>query len=372
MTDREPLKEMFNAAAVNWMAGILSPILTGFDAKIWADRVSAGLAPLELTERVTHIAACLADVLPSDYPTALHNIETALGPPAAGGTADSGSFRVLPLLRHVSGHGLAYPELAVPALGRLTRHFSAEFDIRPFLAQHTTLTLEYMQRWTGDPDPRIRRLASEGSRPRLPWGMRLQAFVADPSPTLPILTALRDDPDPVIRRSVANHLNDIAKDHPQRVVALAKDWMDDATTERRALLRHALRTLVKQGDQGALAVLGFDTHAPVTLAAFALDRDTVQFGGGLRLAGTLIALEDAKLSIDYAIHHRKADGSLVPKIFKLTTKAVKAGERITLDKAHAIRPITTRRYYPGLHRVELLVNGHSVGSADFVLQMGGV
>jgi 3-methyladenine DNA glycosylase AlkC len=370
MIEREPLKEIFNASAVTWLADTIASVRPDFAPAPWVARIVEQLPPLALYERVDLIRKSLQTALPDDFPQALACIEAALGPPTpCGPTADSGQFRVLPLLRYISTHGLAYPEQAVPALGRLTRHFSAEFDIRPFLIAHQAYTLARMQQWADDPDARVRRLVSEGSRPRLPWGLRLQAFVADPEPTLALITLLRDDPDPVVRRSVANHLNDIAKDHPDRVAAVAQDWMTDADAPRRALLRHGLRTLVKRGHAGALAALGFATDAPVRLVQFSLDQAQVAFGDGVRFTATLVATGTARLSIDYAIHHRKSDGTQAPKVFKLTTRSVAAGESVRLEKRHALRPITTRRYYAGGHDVELLVNGHAVARATFDLVM---
>lgn len=210
---------------------------------------------------------------------------------------------------------------------------------------------------------------SEGTRPRLPWGMRLQALVEDPSPTLPLLEALKDDPEEYVRRSVANHLNDIAKDHPGVVVEVARRWWSEGDETRRRLVRHALRSLVKQGHPGALAVLGFG--APSVVVRWRADGVVVLGGAPLQLEAVLRSTSKKKqrLLVDFALHHQKANGKTSPKVFKWTERELAPGETVTLTKAHAMRPVTTRRYYPGLHAAELMVNGRSMGMVAFQLRV---
>jgi hypothetical protein len=170
---------------------------------------------------------------------------------------------------------------------------------------------------------------------------------------------------------VANHLNDITKDHPERGVAVLKEWLREPTPHREWIARHALRTLIKKGHPGALALLGFTLELPLRLARFSVESLEVTFGDSLKFAFEIESqgAEPLMLSIDYAIHHRKADGGLSPKVFKGVKRRIMPGERIQIERKHAIRPITTRRYYPGLHRVELLVNGQSLGQREFTLRM---
>jgi 3-methyladenine DNA glycosylase AlkC len=250
----------------------------------------------------------------------------------------------------------------------MTQRFTAEWAVRPFLLHHPRLSFATLARWTGDPSAHVRRLVSEGSRPRLPWGMQLKPLIADPSPTLPLLEALQDDPSAYVRRSVANHLNDIAKDHP----ALVADWLarhlPHAGPERRALLRHASRSLVKRGDAQGLAHWG--VGAPLRGdASLAIEPRRVALGGGIIITITLTsrARRPQALLVDYAVHHVKADGRSAPKVFKGWGLELAAGEERVLITRHALKPITTRRYYPGRHRVELLVNGRAVADAAFEL-----
>ena len=216
----------------------------------------------------------------------------------------------------------------------------------------------------------MRRLVSEGSRPRLPWGLRLQALVADPSPTLPWLQVLQDDPSAYVRRSVANHLNDIAKDHP----ALVADWLathlPGASAERAALLRHASRGLVKAGDAAVLAAWGLGAAFRGRLA---LDVSPTALAIGDVLAVTLdlqsTASTPQRLAIDYAVHHVKAGGHTTPKVFKGWVIDLAPGERRQLVKRHAMKPVPTRRYHPGAHAVDVRINGQVLAEAGFMLAL---
>jgi hypothetical protein len=217
----------------------------------------------------------------------------------------------------------------------------------------------------------VRRLASEGSRPRLPWGMVLKPLIEDPSPTLPLLRALQDDPSEYVRRSVANHLNDIAKDHPARVVQWLAEHLPDAPPARQALLRHASRTLIKQGHPGVLQAWGLGTPLRGEVA-FALAPARVALGGALQMDVVLRSTQrrgTQPLVIDYAVHHVKANGSTSPKVFKGWRCELAPGQTLQLSKKHSMKPVTTRRYHAGEHRIELLVNGKPVAEAAFELRL---
>lgn len=235
----------------------------GFDAQAFCHTALDGLAPLGLMDRGHKLAEALHAHLPGTFAQATDILLASLTPPLTG-TEDFGLgvFFYLPHTSFVARYGLDAAhnggddpfEVAMRAQHALTRRFSAEFSIRPFLVRDQTRTLARLLEWTTDPDPHVRRLCSEGSRPRLPWGMRLTAFVQDPGPVLPILERLKDDPSLYVRRSVANHLGDIAKDHPERVFALCQAWLDGASNERKWLIRHALRHPAGKGHPTALAL----------------------------------------------------------------------------------------------------------------------
>jgi hypothetical protein len=215
----------------------------------------------------------------------------------------------------------------------------------------------------------VRRLASEGSRPRLPWAAQLENLIRDPSPTLPLLRRLQDDPSAYVRRSVANHLNDIAKDHPQLIVQWLDEYLPGAPPQRRALLKHACRTLIKQGHPQVLKAwgLGKPLRGQATLA---LAPSTLAVGESLQLTVQLhsSAARVQTLLIDYAVHHVKASGATTPKVFKGWTLQLGAREQLTLHKRHSMREVTTRRYHPGRHEVDLRINGAIAARAFFQLK----
>jgi 3-methyladenine DNA glycosylase AlkC len=255
-------------------------------------------------------------------------------------------------------------------LRALTPRFSAEFAIRPFIVAHPELAFATLATWAQDPDEHVRRLASEGSRPRLPWGLRLQALVRDPAPTLALLRALQDDPSDYVRRSVANHLNDIAKDHPALVAQWVERHLVDATPARRALLRHACRTLIKRGDARVLKAWGLGQRFKGEVA-LALAPKRIALGNTVVLTATLqsTSAKRQRLAVDYAVHHVKASGETAPKVFKGWVLELAPHETRVLEKRHAVRPITTRRYHAGRHALDLRVNGQVLAECHFDLRL---
>lgn len=347
-----------------------------FGRKAFVRLATVGLEPLGLKARCEHIAEALRVALPLDFAEATSVLVGALAPQTKTDdlsvlrTSDSGvaGFVVWPLTIYVAHHGGSDPKRALASLREMTMRFSSEFAIRAFLTDHPVLTFSTLARWARDPNVHVRRLVSEGSRPRLPWGKRLDALVADPSPTLPLLEVLRDDPSEYVRRSVANHLNDIAKDHPVLFAEILESWMCDASVERKRLLAHASRTLVKSGDPRVLRAFGAH-RALEGQAALTLTPERVQLGEAVTVRIDLVSASTAtqKLVIDYVVHHVRANGTRSPKTFKGWTLSLGPGEIRSLERRHAIRPITTRRYYSGTHEIECRINGQSLARVPFDL-----
>ena len=371
----DPFKNLLNPDLVRACGGHLQRVWRGFDRAAFESQALRGLAALEMMARAMQIADALEATLPADFDRAAGIIESALAPAA---TDDALGFRTTeaglagwigwPLGEFIARRGLAMPERGLRALHALTQRFTSEFAVRPYLVEHFNLSLARLTAWTRDPSPHVRRWCSEGTRPRLPWGLRLQALVRDPRPTQPILLALMDDPSEYVRRSVANHLNDIAKDHPDQVA----DWLDahlpSASPARRALLRHASRSLVKQGHARTLRAWGLAGFRGEATLAVSPRRAAI--GGEWRLRLTLrsTAARPQRLAVDYVVHHVKANGSRSPKVFKGWVLALDAGESVTLEKRHSLRPVTTRRLHPGEHRIEIQVNGRVLAGAEVVLR----
>jgi 3-methyladenine DNA glycosylase AlkC len=252
----------------------------------------------------------------------------------------------------------------------LTQRFTAEFSIRPFIERYERETLALLRTWARDPDVHVRRLVSEGTRPRLPWAGRLPRFQRDPSPVLALLELLKDDPELFVRRSVANNLNDIGKDHPDVLVDVARRWMENASPARQALVRHALRSLVKQGHPGALQVLGFGQRARIVIEDVAIVPARVASGGKVAVAFAVrsTARKVQRILVDFRVHFVKANGKPTPKVFKLRVVDLPPDGRLPLRKTVSLADLTTRRHYPGRHAVDVVVNGTVVPIGAFVLK----
>ena len=326
------------------------------------------LAPFSLRERSDLLRDALLADLPGDYTSFAATIRAA-----ASGPAPFTGWLIWPVSTAIAVKGIeagtdAAFDDALGLLAELTGRLSSEFAIRILLEHDLDRALPVVLGWTASSDADVRRLASEGTRPFLPWARRVPGILAEPTATLPILHALYRDEDEVVRRSVANHLNDLSRQQPELVVATTAAWLADPDANTARLVRHALRTLVKRGNPAALAQLGFHA-ADVTVAGPVLNETNVPFGGTVNFTASIRndARVTTRLVVDYVMHHQKANGTLSGKTFKLTTLTLKPGEVVLLTKGHSLRAITTRRYYPGEHAVELQVNGVPSGKTPFTL-----
>lgn len=372
----EPFKNLMSPALVGHIGFHLNRHIKGFDAQGFARPIIEQLPALELKQRAQLIADHIHAALPADFPERRRILIACLHPnDHDSATRESGTeglcgWGIYPITMVVGQHHLSDFDDALELLRDMTKRGTSEFDVRPFIAADPERALTRIASWVNDPNMHVRRLVSEGTRPRLPWGMRLQPLVADPAPLLPILKALRDDPEEYVRRSVANNLNDIAKDHPDSIAALAQEWITEGGRTRERLLRHACRTLIKQGHAEALAAFGV-TPPALEVSELHLETPKVTFGGTLDFECQLTSTSahDQKLIIDYVLHFRKANGSLAPKVFKLKQCTLGAGHTLLIQRRHAIRPITTRVYQAGSQAVGLRINGQDYPASPFDLEM---
>jgi 3-methyladenine DNA glycosylase AlkC len=367
----EPLKDQVGPDVPAWIAAQLVTVDPSFDQAGFVARCVDGFENLELTPRARHISDALAEFLPDDRGVALRLIMTSLDPEHDADDRDGmEGFRYLPYVFFVADHGLDHFETAMAAQYELTKRFTAEFSIRSYLEHHPEATLARLHEWARDPDVHVRRLVSEGTRPRLPWAPRLRAFQEDPGPVVDLLELLKDDPEAYVRRSVANNLNDIAKDHPDLTVEIARRWWTDGDEQRRRLVRHGLRTLVKQGDPGALEVLGYVADSPIRVGPVRIEPERAAIGGKVRIEITLTNPSDADAGglVDLRVDFVKANGSTSPKVFKGAEVVIGPGDSATVRKTVSIAQHSTRTHYPGTHRVEVLLNGvvHDGGSFDVI------
>ena len=329
-----------------------------------------GFFALSYGDRAKQIVVALEEFLPQKFSDAVAILVASLGPAPTKDHLDGfDGFYVIPLTMYVARNGIGAPEEALPALYEMTKRFSAEGDIRPFLERHEKRTLAFLRELTRDPSPFARRLASEGTRPRLPLAGRLSQYQQDPRPVIALLDLLHDDPSLMVRRSVANNLNDISKDNPDIVVETLSRWQSERPSrELEWLTRHALRTLIKKDHGGALRLLGYSTKG-IEVRGFQLNRGRVSLGQSLTFSWVIEETAGAKqrLAMNYVVHFAKANGAQKPKVFRLPEKQLDPGGRLELQKTHKFLPYKNQSFYSGDHELELVINGVYYARALFIL-----
>lgn len=338
----EALKEQFGADVVRHIAQTL-PV----DTQAFTAECLDGLDDLELMARGRHVADVMRRHLAPDARQAVGQVSGAIGPALGFGYLAHSTF--------IATHGLPFFDESMAAQHRLTQAFTAEFSIRPFIVEYPE-TMATLGEWTRDPNEHVRRLASEGTRPRLPWAARLPAFQADPRPVIELIDRLKDDPSQYVRRSVGNNLNDISRDHPDVALAVASEWAPG----RPALVRRGLRTLIKAGDPAALAILGYGPSA-VTAQADLPAR--IRVGQSLSLIVELSGHD--RVLVDIRVHFPRSGGRFSAKVYR--GGEVEVLGRAQIRKTISFAPMTTRRHTPGLHRIEALVNGAAQPLGEFLL-----
>jgi 3-methyladenine DNA glycosylase AlkC len=373
----EPLKNLLGSAVPPYIAGMLHTAWPAFNPAAFLAAIRPGYEALELMQRGRRIAQAMRSHLPADYPQAAAILVASMGPAMALDTAGEpvagdrpySAFLYLSYSMYIAEQGLGHFEESMAAQHALTQRFTAEYCIRPYLNQYTQATLQRLMEWTGDASAHVRRLVSEGSRPRLPWAPRLRQFMQDPRPLLPLLERLRDDPSSYVRRSVANHLNDIGKDHPALLADVAREWLVGAPPARQRLVRHALRFAIKRGDPQALAALGMGHAVHLRVGDIHITPQRPRIGGKVRIDCVLHSSQPQaqKVLADLRVHYVKAHGGSSAKVFKLKTLEVPAHGAVALDKQLSLAQMTTRIHHPGIHKVELLLNGLAQPLGQFEL-----
>lgn len=363
MADEERflLKDMIDRPSVRSIFAAVASAEPAFDVEgAVADVFDESFVNLELKQRIRRIAQVLHRRLSRPYPEALRILVNAAGIVAGAG------FAGMAFNDFVEEYGTGDFEASISALAVFTRVVSAEFAVRPFIAADRERMLDVMLDWARDEDAALRRLASEGSRPRLPWGMGLRSLKDDPRPTRPILDALRHDPSEDVRRSVANHLNDISKDHPSYVVELLGEWQD-GSPEVREITKHALRTLLKQGDHGALNLFGFRPDVAVEVIELRVEPDPVTVGQSTRAYWLLVnkGPEVSAVIVDHAVSYHRAGKQPSRKVFKGSVLELEPGQELAQNRKLSLAQMSTRRIEPGPHRIEVQINGVVKAGVEF-------
>jgi 3-methyladenine DNA glycosylase AlkC len=361
MGDAPLLKDFIDRESVEAIVAAVVAEVEGVDS---AEMVAAILDDAwegrALKQRIRHIAVSIRAFLPDDYAEALAIMRKA------GEKVEADWMSVWAFNDFVEEYGVDDPDISLPALQQFTKLASAEFAVRPFIERYPERMATQMLAWARNSDAVVRRLASEGYRPRLPWGMGLPQLKKDPAPILPVLTVLRADPSETVRRSVANNLNDISKDHPDLIVELLAGW-SDGSSDMAALIKHALRTLIKKGHAGALDLLGFSPDPDVAVGRLLVDPRSVSIGGTVRMEVAIqsTASQRQPLMLDYAVIFQNVSGTGSRKVFKGKVVDLEPGESTQLRRNISLSPMSTRKILPGSHSVEIQVNGAVLGMARF-------
>ena len=367
--DEEPftLKEsLFNQDSVSGFAAAIQAVYPAFDVEAFLSSIFDEAWPdRPLMERMRHVTVVLHDGLPADYRQA-----AALLIEAAPNLAGGGFIDIVPC-DYAAVYGLDDLAASIPLLEEATKLTSAEFAVRPFIDKYPEPMMAQMLAWADHEQPGVRRLASEGCRPRLPWGIRLQDLVVDPAPILPILEQLKHDPEESVRRSVANNLNDISKDNPGVVLELLGRWnaAEGDDQEIAWITAHALRTLIKAGDEQALELLGYPADPQIVVRDVRVTPGRIAMGQVVTLSYELesTAAKDQNLMVDYVVYLLRANGQQTAKVFKHKKVTLKSGQVLRIEKKQSFRPITTRKYYPGAQAIAPQINGRLFERVEFEL-----
>lgn len=364
--------QLFNAERVTYLAGLFQDSHSAFNAEQFVRQVMERLPELELKQRIRHIAEVLRNFLSEDFRLAAGQIVAALPAPLDPSMTDDdfGDFIFAPLGEFVAHQGISrkHLKLSLKTLRELTMRFSMEDPIRTFINRYPDETLAVLHRWSADENYHVRRLVSEGTRPRLPWSARLDV---DPTFAMPLLDSLHADPTRYVTRSVANHLNDVSRSEPAVVLQTLRRWKREARQQKAELdwmTQHALRTLVKQGDSSAMQFLGFRTAPMINIDEFAVSPAVVRRGDAIEWELKVTASRPERLLIDYVVEFMKANGRTSAKVFKAKQLQLKKGEQKIITKKHVLRAnATTFTLYPGTHSVSVQINGGIVCHAEFEL-----
>jgi 3-methyladenine DNA glycosylase AlkC len=368
----EPLKARFGPDIAEKVAAMISPVYPEFAQDTFVREALVGFEALGLTARAKQVAQALGHALPDDPGRAMTIVASAAKAapePASEAAGAMAPFVFAPLAYCIAQYGLPAFEESMAAQYEVTQRFTAEFSIRPFIAAEPDRTLARLTQWTLDPSEHVRRLVSEGTRPRLPWAPRLPQFQRDPEPVVVLLERLRHDTSGYVRRSVANNLNDISKDHPEVTIGVAERWWPTSDKDGRRMLNHALRTLVKKNDAAALAVLGYVANPNLT-AQLRVTPDNAVIGDHIQFTA-LVTNDGADTALtlaDIAVEFVKANGSTSTKVFRGSQLTIPAGQTANFTKSISLQQHATRKHYPGQHTFHLQVNGVAAASGTFELR----
>lgn len=356
----EPLKNMFNKKFYECLAIEFNAVDKNFHPEKFVKEVMVSLDALSLNQRMRQTTVTLQKYLPSDY-TRASEILLQVAPQFKS------HYTSFLFPDYVGQYGHEDFKLSMDNLKELTSYSSSEFAIREFLKRDFQKTMKVMYKWAEDKNYHVRRLASEGCRPRLPWSFNLDEVIKNPEATKPILIMLNADKELCVKKSVANHLNDFSRLHTDWMLKLIKTW--DKKNEHTAwIIKHASRTLIKNGNLESLAIFGFERSLKLKVSKFKVKKANICLGENLEFSFDIISKKNKsqKLVIDYAIYYQKKSGGLSPKVFKLKEIVLKSNATIHITKKHSFKNFSTRQHYSGKHIIEIMVNGELFLKKEFL------
>lgn len=361
------IKDIYSKAFYEKLAFSLEKVVPGFDKSAFMQAIlPPAFVQMEWKERMQHTTKTLHLFMPKPYAESAALLAPMIEQLKADGfRGHQLEFMFLP--DYIANYGLDDLENAIQSFELVTQYISAEFAVRPFMIKYGNLMVDQMYKWSTHANHHVRRFASEGSRPRLPWGMAIPALKNDPSPLLPILENLKNDPHEYVRRSVANNLNDITKDNAAVVINLAKKWKG-ISKETDAIIKHACRTLLKSGHPEILAFYGLDAKH-IEVASLSIHTPQVKIGEAVDFTFTLENKDHIAryVRLEYTVYYLKNNGTLAGKVFKISEKTYQPGEKIKINRKQSFKLITTRKFYLGQHKIAIMVNGKASEIADFEL-----
>ncbi|MEL6672688.1 MAG: DNA alkylation repair protein [Bacteroidota bacterium] len=362
------LKDRYNEAFVDGFLPALQQVLPDLkQERLYALVFDENWGAKELKDRMAHLADVLHQLFETHYPTGVGQL-IAFGQALLDEGVDLNTFEFMFLPAYIEQYGQDHFEASAEAMTFFGQHTSCEFAVRPFYLQYPEAMLSLTKVWAEHEQINLRRQASEGCRPRLPWAMALPFLKKDPSPILPILDMLKADPAEYVRRSVANNLNDISKDHPEVAMDLARAWKGH-TKVTDWVVKHGLRTLLKQGHTEALRMHGFGSPEDLKVSEFRIQTPEVSIGEDLHFSFSLHNQSSSAslVRLEYGLYFLKANGKQSRKVFKISERAYEADEKAQIERKQPFKIISTRVLYPGPHALSLIVNGEEGESLPFDL-----
>ncbi len=362
------LKDLYSPRFYNQLSGELKAVYPSFNKPAFIKQIfTDDFSTKELKARMRHTSEVLHDFMPADFKQSvgiLLQLISYLKKKGYGG----GGLEHMFIPDYIEVYGMDHFEISMEAFEIVTQFVSCEFAVRPFFIRYGEKMVHQMKVWSRHKSDQVRRLSSEGSRPRLPWAMAIPVVKKDPSPILPILEHLKNDPSEFVRRSVANNINDIAKDHPDIVLKLAREWKG-VSKETDAIIKHGSRTLLKKGHAEILSHFGLK-RKNILVSDFKIETPVVKMGGQVSFSFS-ISNKDKKeqtVRLEYGLYYNKSNNQLARKVFKISEKKYRPGGMVKVNRKQSFRKITTRTFYPGKHQLSVIVNGEEKAIKNFLLK----